>query len=47
MAVFTSNRAEERAGWSQFTTQGGFHSVCTVDDRVFFIMRHDKGDWNR
>ena len=44
MAVFNSNRAEERAGWSEFTTQGGFHSVCTIDDRVFFIMRHDKGD---
>lgn len=44
MAVFTSNRSEERAGWSQFTTQGGFHSVCTIDDRVFFVMRHDKGD---
>jgi len=43
MAIFTSNRSEERAGWSEFTTQGKFHSVCVIDDRVFFVMQHDKG----
>ena len=43
MAIFTSNRSEERAGWSEFTTQGKFHSVCVIDDRVFFVVQHDKG----
>ena len=44
VALFNSNRAEQRAGWSEFTTQGKFHSVCVIDDRVFFVMQHDKGD---
>ena len=43
IAIFTSNRSEERAGWSEFTTQGKFHSVCVIDDRVFFTVQHDKG----
>lgn len=43
MAVFTSNRAEQRAGWTQWTTDGKFHSVCTVDDRVFCIGTYDTG----
>ena len=44
IAVFTSDRAQQRAGWSQFTTNGKFHSICTVDDRVFIIGNYDKGD---
>ena len=44
LAIFTSNRAEERAGWSQFTTSGKFHSVCAIDDRVFLVGQYDKGD---
>ena len=53
MAVFNSNRSEKRAGWTQFTTQGKkgtdtvtsglFHSVCTIDERVFVIGKYDKG----
>ncbi len=43
IAVFTSNRAEQRAGWSQWTTNGRFDSVCTVDDRVFCVGRFDLG----
>jgi len=43
LAVFTSNRAEKRAGWTQWTTSGKFHSVCTVDDRVFCIGTYDTG----
>lgn len=43
IAVFTSNRAEQRAGWTQWTTSGKFHSVCTVDDRVFCIGTYDTG----
>jgi len=44
IAVFTSNRAEERAGWCKFTTNGMFHSVCTVDERVFIVAVYDVGD---
>lgn len=43
IATFISNRAEQRAGWSQFTTSGKFHSICTVDDRVFVIGQYDTG----
>ena len=44
IALFTSNRAEQRAGWSEFTTSGKFHSPCTIDDRVFLVGQYDKGD---
>ena len=44
LAVFTSSRAEQRAGWSEWTTQGKFQSICTVDDRVFILGQYDKGD---
>ena len=44
LAVFTSSRAEQRAGWSQWTTDGKFHSLCTIDERVFVIGQYDKGD---
>lgn len=43
IAVFTSNRAEARAGWTQWTTPGKFHSICTVDDRVFCVGTYDLG----
>jgi len=43
IATFISNRAEKRAGWSQFTTSGKFHSICTVDDRVFVVGQYDTG----
>jgi len=35
IAVFNSNRAENRAGWTEFTCAGTFVSTCTIDDRVF------------
>jgi len=44
IALFTSNRSEQRAGWAKFTTNGKFHSICTVDDRVFLVGQYDKGD---
>lgn len=44
IATFISNRAEQRAGWSEFTTDGKFHSICTVDDRVFVIGQYDIGN---
>lgn len=44
IALLTSNRAENRVGWSEFTTNGKFHSLCTIDDRVFLVGQYDKGD---
>jgi len=44
IAIFTSNRGEQRAGWAEFTTNGKFHSITTVDDRVFLVGTYDKGD---
>ena len=44
LAVFNSNRAEQRAGWVEFTTNGVFHSTVTIDDRVFANVEYDLGD---
>jgi len=44
LAVFNSNRAEQRAGWVEFVTNGKFHSTITVDDRVFANVEYDFGD---
>lgn len=44
LAVFNSNRAEQRAGWVEFVTNGVFHSTITIDDRVFACVEYDLGD---
>ena len=44
MGVFNSNRAEKRAGWVEFTSQGKFHSTVTIDDRVFANVAFPMGD---
>ena len=44
ISVFNSNRGEERAGWTEFTTQGYFNSTVTIDDRVFASIIYDQGD---
>ncbi|QDP61833.1 MAG: hypothetical protein Tp139DCM904402_6 [Prokaryotic dsDNA virus sp.] len=46
IAVFNSNRAEKRAGWSEFVTHpnGAYHSICTIDEKVFVVGKYDKGD---
>jgi len=44
LAVFNSNKNEQRAGWVEFTCNGTFHSVCAVDDRVFAAVEFDVGD---
>ena len=44
LAVFNSNRAEQRAGWVEFVTNGTFHSTVTIDDRVFANIEYDLGD---
>lgn len=48
IAVFHSIRNEEKAGWtlwttSDTTTTGGFHSICTVDERLFCVTKRDLG----
>lgn len=35
LAVFNSNRAERRASWTRFTTDGNFCSICGIHERVF------------
>ena len=47
IAMFTSNRAEKRAGWSQLTTNGNFHSITTVDERVFLVIAYNKASVSR
>jgi len=44
MAVFNSNRAEKRAGWVEFSSQGKFHSSVTVDEKVFCNLVIDIGN---
>jgi len=44
IAVFNSNRAENRAGWTEFTCAGTFVSTCTIDDRVFANVIFNLGD---
>lgn len=48
IAVFHSIRNEEKAGWtlwstSDTSTTGGFHSICTVDERLFCVAKRDLG----
>jgi hypothetical protein len=35
IALFGSNRAERRAAWTRFTTEGNFCSVCGIHERLF------------
>lgn len=46
IAVFNSNRGEQRAGWTEFTSQGLFHSTISIDDRVFANVIFDLGGGN-
>ena len=40
-SVFGSNRAEKRAGWTRFSTQGFFESVVSIGDRLFAAVWFD------
>ena len=40
-SVFGSNRAEKRAGWTRFSTQGFFESVVSIGDRLFGAVWFD------
>jgi len=48
IAVFHSIRNEQKAGWTLWTTAdtgttGGFHSMCTIDERLFCVAKRDLG----
>ena len=43
IAVFYSMRADKRQGWSLWETQGSFHSIASVGDRLFTIAVRDNG----
>ena len=43
VSVFYSLRSERKAGWSEWTTQGKFHSVCVINQRLFFVTVRDDG----
>ena len=44
VSTFYSLRGERKAGWSEWTTTGRFHSVCVINQRLFFVVIRDKGD---
>lgn len=43
-AIFTSNRAEKRASWVEFTTDDRFDSVVSIDDRLFVNVYDANGN---
>ena len=43
IAVYNLNRVEGIAGWTNFETSGSFYSVCSVENRVFTIIKTDLG----
>lgn len=43
-ALFTSNRAERRAGWMSVNTNGSFCSVVAIEDRLFANVYDSKGE---
>ena len=42
-STFYSLRTERKAGWSEWTTDGKFHSVAVIDQRLFFVTVRDDG----
>lgn len=43
IAVFYSLRADKKAGWSLWDTQGLFESICSVGERLFTVVIRDNG----
>ena len=43
IATFYSIRAEQRAGWTRWDTQGSFHSICAVDESLFCVAVRNDG----
>ncbi len=43
LAVYTSNKYEQKAGWTEFTTNGIFSSICSVDTNLYVTAWYDTG----
>ena len=43
IAVFYSVRGDQKAGWSLWDTQGLWHSICSVHERLFVVCARDDG----
>tara|TARA_R100001480_G_scaffold15960_3_gene24842 strand:- start:1809 stop:4046 length:2238 start_codon:yes stop_codon:yes gene_type:complete len=43
IAVFYSIRGDKKAGWSLWDTQGKWHSICSVNERLFVVASRDDG----
>ena len=41
--MFYSSRGEQKAGWALWSTQGKWHSVCSVHERLFVVASRDDG----
>ena len=43
MITYNLNRIEGVAGWTKFDTEGTFHSVSSIGDKLFAVMKTDMG----
>ena len=43
IAVFYSVRGDQKAGWTLWDTQGTWHSICAVHERLFVVCARDDG----
>ena len=43
IAVFYSVRGDQKAGWALWNTQGKWHSICSVHERLFVVAARDDG----
>jgi hypothetical protein len=43
IAVFYSIRGDQKAGWALWNTQGTWHSICAVNERLFVVAARDDG----
>jgi len=43
IAVFYSVRGDQKAGWSLWDTEGLWHSICSVHERLFVVCARDDG----
>jgi hypothetical protein len=41
--VFYSVRGDQKAGWALWNTQGTWHSICSVHERLFVVAARDDG----
>mgnify|MGYP003112402148 FL=1 len=47
IGVYNSNPSEQKAGWTEFTTNGIFESICVVDTSVYVTAWYDTGAGTR